>query len=289
MSDSVQQQIAYEKLTSQLLARQQLVDQSIRSKSKIRWQFFLFALVFFIVSKYVLLRTQFKEVFTVFKDYSKNDAGYSCGVYDASAWNIVLNVVYPWLGQYWPQPLSQDQANFLWMAIRSNWIPTQDQINKASQCAGLNLVPLSYLCGNILAIWTNVTGKGIADVQSNADQSPWFWFLTGNQQTGSAILNDTNALQILLSQGLWGILTYVGHSGKSPQDMYNEIYTKNPPSPACSTLGQVANISTNAATFSMAGAVFGPAGAIIGGMAGLGLGMAQSGDQCGNSSTCNIM
>ncbi len=266
-----------------------------QSKSRVRWNFILLSVVFFLVSKYVMLRTQFKPVFTLFSQFNKDD-GYAClDSWNGTPWNIVLNVAYPWLGRLVnQQPLSQDQADFLWMAIRSNWIPTQDQINaQSAQWQSTPVTPLGYLCGDILKDWTAGTGKTLSDVAKDPEHSPWLFFLSSDPSAPSKILTDTNALNILCTTGLWGIAKYLGSSGTSPADMYNAIYAKSPPPPSCSTATSVASVASTGATFSMAGAAFGPEGSSIGALVGAGLGLGlgafEQKSQCGTSSACAIM
>ena len=200
-------------------------------------------------------------------------------------------MAYPAIGGIVEERLWPNEAMFLWMAIRGNWIPTQPQIDECSACNGLGLTPLSYLCGDILSTWATATGKSIPDaltyISNNPESTPWNFFLSASIPR-SSILDDINSLETLTGQGFWGVALLIGQYG-SPQSMYNLINSKDPPPQACSTTSQVVGVASSGATFSMAGAAFGPPGAIIGGIAGLVIGGLQQNDQCDSSSSCNIM
>ena len=112
---------------------------------------------------------------------------------------------------YFESPIPQDQADFLWMAIRSNWIPTQDQINNDTIYKGpkLNLSPVSYLCGNVLAEWMNATGTTdpnvlINQVSQNPDATPWHWFLSSDPR--SQILDKISPDLLLHLHKVYGVL-----------------------------------------------------------------------------------
>jgi hypothetical protein len=282
--DLAKEQLKYEKLTTQLLTRQQMIDESLRHSSKIRWQFIFIAVSFFLFSRYIVLRTQFKQVFNIFKN-SKKIEGLEClSSSNLTAWNLVLNVSYPWIGRTLiEQPLSQDQAEFLWLAIRSNWLPTQDQIDGDECCSALDLSPLSYLCGDIYTEWNKKTGKSYSDIRGNPEQTPWKWFLSSD----SKILQSDDLIT-LVTTGLGGIARLLG-TEKSPQDMYNEIYTKSPPAKGCNGSSQAATYISSTMTGMMAGGALGPGGALAGGVGGVVLGFVQSSGQCGDKSGCNVM
>jgi len=254
-----------------------------RHKAAARWVMLALAIVFFVLSRYVVLRAQFAQVFDLFKKGQSGSAGLGCAQQNATAWNLVLNVAYPWLGKYQEQPLSQNQANFLWDAVRGQWIPTQTQIDSNHYSSGLGLTPLSYLCGDILAVWNTKTGGTQKDVEQNPAQSPWWSILTSK----SELLNDGQGLKILLTEGLWGIAKWIGTEG-APKDMYNYVFAQDPPAPKCNTGARVASVAGNGATFAMAGGMAGgPVGMAVGAAAGIGLGLAAGGNNCGSG--CSIM
>lgn len=285
-SNIAAQQLKYEKLTSELLSRQQALEALNQQKNHIRWELFIIGILFFIFAKYVMLRTQFKPVFDLFNQSKDKIQMFQCSNnVTANPWNIVLGVAYPFLRNLVEEPLSPDEAWFLWMAITSNWIPTQTQIDQCTACNGLGLTPLSYLCGNILSVWNTATGKTLSDIQNSPETTPWQFYLSGSNPR-SQILDNTNNLQVLVTQGLWGFAKFVGGTA---QNIYNQINDKEPPPASCSTVSQVVGTASTGATFAMTGAAFGPAGAIIGGAAGLVLGGLQQNDQCGSSSSCIIM
>ena len=300
-----QQQLQYEKLTNELLAKQQLEAASIRHKSKVRWILFFIGLLFFFISRYVVLKTEYKQVFDVFK--SGKNADFQC-LYKigdgANAWNIVLNNAYPelvhnnWLFQTLlgfispnslANPLSQDQAIFLYNAIRSNYFPNQQQIDQNPACNGLGLTPLSYVCGNILGDWAaavfnNDTNAALTAMKTNPDQSPW----QGMVSTTSCILLQPDLLQDLTTGGFWKVAQDCGTKA-SPHDIYVAIFGRVPPPQGCSSTQKFGNIATSMATFAMAGSAAGGYGAIAGAGAGLALGLSGATSGCGGGGGCSIM
>lgn len=294
MTDVAQQQLQYEKLTSQLLTRQMMITQAQQSKRSVRWNLILVSILFFVVSKWIMLRSQFKEVFTLFSANKKAESTYQCDRnWSGDPWNIVLGVAYPSINKLFiEEPLSQDQANFLWMSIRTNMIPTQDQIDKDQYCKGLGINPLSYLCGSALIGWQSATGKDVATLQQLVvdcpETTPYHWFLSSTPGARSAILDKPQDLTILLTQGFWGTAVNMG-TGTSPQQIYNEIYGKEPPPKNCDTTQQFTGVAQSAATFSMAGAAAGPVGAGIGLVFGAGLGLAGNKDNCAGGGGCAVM
>lgn len=284
--DLAQQAIQYQKLTTEILGHEQVETAKLRKQSKVRWDLFILGLLFFVLSKYVVLRTQFKQVFDMFKEGYPTNAGLSCASSSsAQPWNIVLNVAYPWIGKiFYEEPLGQQSAEFLWMAIRSNAIPTDADIASCAACNGLGLTPLAYLCGNILAAWNTATGVDhtIADVQANPENTPWSMFLNSN----SCILLHPNDLTTLVTSGFWGIA--LNMLGSTPQQLYNEIFDQGPPNSGCSTSGAVTSVVSGMGSFAMAGMAFGPEfmapAAILGGT----FGFFSGSSGCGGSS-CSIM
>lgn len=282
----------YAKLTADLLARQQLIMTRQSKHKKTRWSLFFMGLLLWIVSRIVLLKSDFKLVFDIFA--SGGNAGYGCIASNhASEWNLVLSVAYPQFVKlvntfgFIEEPLDQDRARFLWDSIRSNMIPTQKQLDGDDYTKGLGLTPLAYLCGNILTVWIEalkITPEaGWALIKKDPSTTPWHMILSSKSQ----ILSDLTGLQILTTQGFWGIALWVG---KDPKEMYDYIFAQDPPAPGgCSTTTQAVNISTSGATFAMAGGAFGPYGAAAGAVFGLGMGLASNGSKCKGGAGCVVM
>jgi hypothetical protein len=288
--DVARQQLQYTKLQSQLMAQQQLWAQSQAHKSSVRWHWLLIGLGFYVLSKYILLRTSFKPVFDLFST-AKGDAVRQCFTQSegATAWNIVLGVAYPWLPRGYP--LTQPQSQFLWDAIRSGLIPSQTTID--SSFPNLGIEPLSYLCGNIFGVWAPTVGGAEAalnQIKTNPESTPW----NGLLKTTSTILKDPKGLSEYLTGGFWAAAIYKG--GASPKDMYDFIFDDVPDtSKDCNKTAQFAAVASNAATFSMAGAAFGPEGTAVGAGAGavlgLGIGLFTPSGACGKPpiSSCIVM
>lgn len=305
-----QQQLQYEKLTNELLAKQQISAISRRHKSKVRWYLFFVGVAFFVLSRYVLLKTVYKPIFDIFK--TANKSSFQCVNTNegSNPWNIVLNNAYPQFVHNNPifqlfvpvsNPLSQDQAYFLWNAVRSNLIPNQQQIDCDQYTSGLDLVPLSFLCGDILTNWMTATGKNKNDainaVIQDPTTTPWHFYL----QKDSNILTMPDLLgQVgpgLLNAGFWGVALQMG-TESAPHDMYDAIFNQTPPdSGGCNTTAQIAGVVSSTASFSMSGAMVGGpegamAGAVAGGVLGLGLGLFTPTSGCsGNPAgvNCTVM
>lgn len=282
----------HDEITTRLITQGLLQDQTRRKKTKQRWYMIILAIVLFILTRYMMLKTQYSQVFNLFK--SDNIAEkYSCDSKERNPWNIVLSMAYPTLSKWantltlYQSPLSQDQATFLWEAIYTGMIPTQEQINQDPLSSALQLTPLGYLCGNILQIWNDYlkqvdpehANKTAQDVINDPAHSPFHWFLT----TKSTLLGNTESVQELITKGLWGLVVWAGkHS--SPKDLYEYLYGQKPPPPKCSEVDRVSGILSNAAIFAMAGSTFTKPGgsyngAIIAGGVALGVGLGLLGKQ----------
>ena len=293
LTNLAKQQLAYQRATQQLLTRQQMLEEASQSKRHMRWELFFIGILFFIISKYVLLKTQFKLVFDLFAAAKNDPVTMQClYAWNATAWNIVLGVAYPWLNSLISEsPLHQNQADFLWLAIRGNWIPTQDDLDRDFPALGLK--PLAYLCGSVLATWSLKDGRSTSQlievVRNDAGSTPFKYFLSSAPpENRSAILDpDGNeSLNELLNKGLWGIAVWMGDA--SPANLYAAIYTKEQPPAKCTNTQQVVGVASTAATFSMAGSALGPEGAAAGAVAGIALGFMQQKDQCGGGGGCTI-
>lgn len=270
-------QLQYAKLNSQLLAEQQYWMKSEAHKKSVRWKWLMIALVFFVFSKFVMLRTEYKQVFAVFA--KRSSAQYACLFNNATPWNIVLNVAYPWLGRLINEnPLTQDQARFLVFSIRNSLFPTADWIqnNCPASCEGLNLTPLHYVCGNIIGDWASYLkqiGKErsiqdlTAQVKSDPASTPWASILKTTSKLLDGSVDSELMLGVLLSQGFWGVATMKGNTA-SPEQIYLTIFNQQPEQPKCNNVTAFAGVATNAATFSMAGSAFGPEGTAAGATAG---------------------
>lgn len=238
-----------------------------------RFYAFLLSVVFFIAAKYVMLRTEYHALFTIWQQNSKSNGAGACAMqFDFSPWNIALNRSYPWLGRVIVEnPLSQGQAQFLWYVIKSGILPTKDTLSQ--DFAGYGLSPLDYLCGNVFSIWSQKTGSTIDDLVKNPANSPWKYFL--NSQ--SKILSDTAKLSIFTNGGFFAAAQWVG--GDSPNVIYDFIFAAKPPS-TCDSGNQIMSAVTNATTLGFAADMLFKT-PIVGVIAGLGLSLfGGSSSQC---------
>jgi len=276
--------VNFQKLSSQILANQEAHNLKNEHKSKVRWRLFFIGIGLFFLSKYIVLKSEYKYIFSLFSAENLATAdGLACANGQASAWNIVLGKSYPWVcNLVIENPLAHTQALFLDWAIHDQWIPTQEQIDTNEFSSGMHLSPLSYLCGDIYAIWHNATGKTFTDITNSPETTPWVFFLSGSNPR-SAILDDPERLSVLVTRGFWGIAQYSGSASTTPEELYNSIFAKEPPDNTCSTAGTVGSVSMSVATFTMAGSAFAPPyGAVVGAGVGLGLGLMQNQSECGN-------
>jgi hypothetical protein len=289
-SDALAELAKQQKITNELLGKQQQYQLNKDHGTQIKWELILFAVIFFLVSRYVVLKQEFRPVFDLFA--TENEAVGQCLTTNhATAWNIVLNTAYPSVAKFpflVEEPLSQDQAQFLWDAIRGNFFPTVDQINDDPISGNLGLVPLSYLCGNILATWSQALDispdEALGKIKQSPENTPWHWFFN---KDSTLLSSADDGLRRFTTEGFWGMAKWVG-TVSAPRDMYKYIFASDPPTTGCGTSTKIAGVSSSVATFSMAGSAFGTPGAVAGAFVGLGLGLFTPTPGCGGKSVCTI-
>jgi hypothetical protein len=218
-------------------------------KKSFRFKFILFALLFWIIGKYISLRQQFAVLFDMYNQSKGTFDVAVCENLNNTPWSIIMTVAYPWTRNFFKFPFQENQAQFLWYAASSAMIPTMDQINDTltpfgQSCAGLSLAPLSFFCGNIYQVWSKQTGKDYNYIINNVDKTPWqFWF-TPN----STILKDQMAMQSITTGGL---VAYTRNMGsQSPDDIYRYLFDKTPPpqNSRCSTSSKITSILSGLGT-----------------------------------------
>lgn len=238
--------------------------------------FLISSVLWYAFTQWIQLRTEYKQLLDIYTaGYTQGFSTLGCGAQDYSPWQVIMGMAYPnsfITANFIRTPFTQDQSFFLWYSVK-NFIPTQDQIDACTSCSGLELTPLSYLCGNILSAWETHSGQSattlMAQVRSNPGNTPWFSILTSD----AAILDPSNdrKLQILLTQGFVGAVRATDWFDTS-EGFYNFIFGKKAPAAdsakTCSTGTQVAHYAGAITTGMMAGGAFGPAGAFFGAVGG---------------------
>lgn len=246
-----------------LLALDYQMHAQKQKQSKMSWRIFFGAFIVLIVTRYLALKTEYKEVFDWIKS---NPQSYACALGNFTGWQIALNISYPWLGHLvLEDPITQYSARFLWYVIYNNLIPTQKEID--DKFPGKGLTPLDYLCGNIASEFYTDSKTPIADaeaaVKKDASNTPWWKTFTS---TSNLIDGFHDAeLQIFLSQGFYGLAKWAESGQTSANDLYTIVYGKTPKKP-CNSSKQILNTVTGISTGLMAGAAFGPVGSLVGGL-----------------------
>lgn len=263
-----------------LLGAQLAQSAAARQRASHRTAVILFSVLFFLLSRYVVLRQQYAPVFTMWKDY-KNV--FPCALENSTPWHIALSISYPWLAQLILQnPIKQATARFLWYIIYTNSLPTQQWID--SKFPNYGITPLDYFCGNVAGKWlashSDPVNDAVAFLTSTSSSqgvanSPWATILTQNAQ----LLTDANMLRQFLLGGFYGAAQFAESSSTSANDLYQIFYGQQPPS-TCSGGNRALSIASSAATGMMALSVLGTPAAIIGG---LGMGLLSF---FGGSSSC---
>lgn len=224
-----------------------------RRSTNVRRSLILGGLLCLIITRYMALRAEYKELFQWFSQWGRDS--YTCAFNNVSAWSIVMNLAYPWLGKIlFENPLTQYSCRFIWYVVYNGLIPSQDQINTCVDKQPSDITPLDFLCGSVAAKYNPDINALLTQLKQGDNFGPWCTILKPN----SMIIDGQHDAELtqFITNGFVGLAKWSESSSTSADTLFTIVYGTTPKTPCKSTASQILNTVTGAATGVMVGASF---------------------------------